>query len=73
MAHTYKMFEKAAVVNKPLKIVEYDEHGNRFCSYKGFYRPYNNTFKLYPVAGSFANREERVKVVSDRDVIRVLK
>lgn len=48
MAHTYKMYEKAAVENKPLKIVEYDDNGNPFCYYKGFYRPRSGCFKLYP-------------------------
>ncbi len=73
MAHTYKMYEKAAVENKPLRIVEYDENGNPFCYYKGFYRAHSRSFKLYPTVGAFANREERIKTVSDLNVRRVLK
>lgn len=72
MEHTYKMYEKSAVENKPLKIVEYDENGNPFCYYKGFYRSRSQSFKLYPTVGAFANREERIKTISDRLVSRVI-
>ena len=68
--HTYKMFEPYAAVDKPLCIIEYDDNGNPFCAYKGFYRPGQGCFKLYPVAGNFVNQKEEVKLVRDTQVIK---
>lgn len=71
MTHTFKMFAPIAVENKALPIVEYDENGNPWCYYKGFYRARRQEFKLYPTAGSLPNREERIKTVNDRLVVKV--
>jgi hypothetical protein len=62
--NTYKVFADALQEGEKYRVIEYDDSGNPYAAYDGYFNAKKFLFTLYPSKSTFVQRDTRKKVVS---------